>query len=216
MDFDMKNFSPIKIYLALIITFSLLTVQPAEGKIPQKTILAFGDSLTSGYGISLKKAFPAQLERKLAEEGYNVKVANAGVSGDTTSGGLLRLEWSLQEKPDFIIIELGANDMLRAIDPAITKKNLGKMLEMIKRKKIPMLLAGMKAAPNLGTLFTNNYPKMYATLAKKYNAVYYPFFLEGVAAEKGLIQDDGLHPTEEGVAVIVKNILPSVKELLKK
>ena len=129
-------------------------------------------------------------------------------------GGLTRLEWVLQRKPDFVVLELGANDMLRGTDPAVTRRNLQKMLEILARKKIPVLLAGMKATPNLGPSFEESYRKMYRELAQKYAAVYYPFFMEGVAAQPGLIQDDGLHPNAAGVAVIVERILPSVKKLL--
>lgn len=183
---------------------------------PSKTILVFGDSLTAGYGIALKDAFPAQLERKLKQAGYPVSVINAGVSGDTTSGGLTRLAWTLKKNPDYVILELGANDMLRAIDPKITQGNLQKMLEILKGKKIPVLLAGMKATPNLGQEFVTSYEKMYRQLARKYGAVYYPFFLEGVATHKDLLQDDGLHPNIAGNAVIAQKILPSVEKMLGK
>ncbi len=143
-------------------------------------------------------------------------LSTPSVSGDTTSGGLTRLEWTLEQKPDYIIIELGANDMLRAIDPALTRGNLGKMLEILQQHKIPVLLAGMKAAPNLGQKYVTAFDSIYPALAKKYNTVYYPFFLEGVALHRELIQDDGLHPNPAGVAVIVDKILPDVKKLLEK
>ena len=181
----------------------------------EKKLLVFGDSLTAGYGIPYDQAFPAQLEKKLQAAGYAITVINAGVSGDTTSGGLTRLEWTLEQKPDFVILELGANDVLRAIDPALTRGNLQKMLDILQSRKIPVLLAGMKATPNLGQKFVAAYDEMYPTLAKKYHAVYYPFFLEGAFQHPELIQEDGLHPNTDGIAVIVKNILPSVKRLLK-
>ncbi len=188
---------------------------PADAGAEQKKILVFGDSLVAGYGIPLEKAFPAQLEKKLQALGYAVAVINAGVSGDTTSGGLTRLEWTLAQKPDFVILELGANDMLRAVDPAVTRENLRKMLDILKAKKIPVLLAGMKATPNLGDEFVKSYAAMYKALAKQYHAVYYPFFMEGVTTHADLVQEDGLHPTAEGVVVVVDNMLPAVKKLLK-
>lgn len=180
-----------------------------------KKILAFGDSLTAGYGMALEDAFPAQLERALKAEGINATVVNAGVSGDTTAGGVTRLAWTLdQSKPDAVILELGANDMLRAVDPAETKANLKRMLAVLKARKIPVLLAGMKAMTNLGPGFVIAYGGMYKALAKEYDAVYYPFFLEGVALKQELLLEDGMHPSPAGVAVIVKGILPDVKELL--
>ncbi|MBI3440537.1 MAG: arylesterase [Proteobacteria bacterium] len=202
--------------LAVIITLSLLLVNATQARAVQKTILAFGDSLTAGYGIPRERAFPAQLEQELQKQSYSITVINAGVSGDTTSGGLTRLEWALAQHPNFVILELGANDMLRGIDPAITRANLRKMLKILQKQKIPVLLAGMKATPNLGPAFLTSYQKMYQTLAKEYDAVYYPFFLEGTALQTNLIQDDGLHPNAAGVAVIVQHILPSVKKLLEK
>ena len=197
-----------------IIVFSSLAVNGAAAA--QKTILAFGDSLTAGYGISWADSFPAQLEKKLLAKGHAVKVINAGVSGDTTSGGLTRLEWTLAQKPDFAIVELGANDMLRAIDPAVTRRHLEEMLKIFQKNKIPVLLAGMKAMPNLGMAFVNKYEQIYPELAEKYGALYYPFFLEGVVAEKGLLLEDGLHPSPAGVAVIVDKIFPFVEELLER
>lgn len=196
-------------------TLFAVTVNSLYAAAGAKKILVFGDSLVAGYGISYAKAFPAQLEKALRAKGRDVTVINAGVSGDTTSGGLTRLEWTLEQKPDYVILELGANDMLRAVDPAVTKENLTKMLEIIKERNIPVLLAGMKAMPNLGAQFTSAYGQMYEDLAKKYNAAYYPFFMEGVALHPEFLQDDGLHPNEAGVAVIVKGILPVVEKMLK-
>lgn len=180
-----------------------------------KKILVFGDSLVAGYGIPLEQAFPAQLEARLKKEGENVTVINAGVSGDTTSGGLTRLEWTLAQNPDYVILELGANDMLRGTDPEVTRDNLRKMLEILKQKKIPVLLAGMKALPNYGIPYMLKFNGLYKPLAKKYDAVYYPFFLEDVATKQNLQLEDGMHPNPAGVAVIVENILPKVKDLLE-
>lgn len=198
-----------------IIAFSAASVNTAMSE-TQKTILAFGDSLTAGYGISSDFSFPVQLEKKLREGGHEVRVINAGVSGDTTSGGLTRLEWTLQQQnPDFVILELGANDMLRGIAPTVTRENLQKMLEILKARNIPVLLTGMRALPSMGSIFGDSYQKMYKALSKKYDTAYYPFFLEGVALEPGYVLDDGLHPNARGVAVIVDNIFPTVEKLLK-
>ena len=180
----------------------------------EKKLLVFGDSLTAGLGVPYDKAFPAQLEKKLKAGGYAVKVINAGISGDTTSGGLSRLDWTLQQNPDFVILELGANDMLRAVDPALARDNLQKMLEMLQKRKIPVLLAGMKATTNLGQKYVTAFNGIYPSLAKKYPVVYYPFFLEGVALHRELLQDDGLHPNAQGAAAIADKMLPSVKKLL--
>lgn len=201
--------------LTLIIAYSLLCANAAEAT--QKTILAFGDSLTAGYNLPLEKAFPAQLEVALQKQGYDVKVINAGVSGDTTSGGLTRLEWTLEkENPEFVILELGANDMLRGTDPLVTQGNLEEMLIILKKKKIQVLLTGMKVTSNLDMKFRSGYQIIYPALAKKYETIYYPFFMEGVALRPGMTQSDGMHPTASGVAALVKNILPSVKELLER
>lgn len=195
--------------------FFCLTVNSLHAAAAEKKLLVFGDSLTAGLGVPYDKAFPAQLEQKLRAEGYAITVINAGVSGDTTSGGLSRLDWTLQQKPDFVILELGANDMLRAIDPTLTRSNLKKMLGILQQKKIPVLFAGMKATTNLGQKYVTAFDDIYPSLAKEYHVVYYPFFLEGVALHRNLLQDDGLHPNEAGVAVIVNTILPSVKKLLE-
>jgi acyl-CoA thioesterase-1 len=217
---DMKHAPQKMLILLTIMAFFCLSVNSLyaagqEKKIAEKKLLVFGDSLTAGLGVPYDKAFPAQLEKKLRAEGYAVTVINTGVSGDTTSGGLSRLDWTLlQQKPDFVILELGANDMLRAIDPALTRGNLQKMLELLQQKKIPVLLAGMKAMLNLGEKYVTDFDGIYPALAKKYNAVYYPFFLEGVALHPELIQEDGMHPNPAGVAVIVDKILPDVKKLL--
>lgn len=206
---------PRLIFLVLaIIAFSATSVNMAMSE-TQKTILAFGDSLIAGYGISSEYSFPAQLEKRLRAAGHEVKVINAGVSGDTTSGGLTRLEWTLEQKPDFVILELGANDMLRGIDPRITRENLQKMLDILKARNIPVLLTGMRSLPNMGSLFGDSYQKMYKELSKKYGTAYYPFFLEGVALEPGYVLEDGLHPNARGIAVVVDNILPTVEKLLK-
>ena len=181
---------------------------------PAKSILVFGDSLTAGYGLAANESFPAQLEARLKSEGLNVRVINGGVSGETTAGGLRRLNYSLKSKPDYIILELGANDMLRAVDPVSTRENLRHMLDILKTYDRPVLLAGMRAFPNLGPEYAMAYLKMYKDLADAYHTAYYPFFLDGVAGQTQLNQGDGIHPTAEGVGVIVEKILPAVADLL--
>lgn len=193
-----------------------LGVSGAGAAVAETKLLVFGDSLVAGYRLPLDQAFPAQLERKLKADGHDVKVINAGVSGDTTSGGLSRLEWTLKDKPDIAILELGANDMLRATDPAVTRENLDKMLDIFKKNDIPVLLAGMKPFRNLGTDFADSYNRMFKDLSVKYDVVYYPFFLDGVAFDAKLNLDDGMHPNEKGVAAIVNNIYDEVLELLEK
>lgn len=178
------------------------------------TIVAFGDSLTAGYGVNTSESFPAQLQMALQAKGHKVTVTNAGVSGDTTSGGLERLDWSLDPKPDAVIMELGANDALRGIDPKVPQENLDKMLADLKAKGIPVLLTGMKALNNWGDDYAKKFNAIFPDLAKKYDVPLYPFFLEGVALDPSFTQPDGLHPTGKGVAEIVKRILPDVEALV--
>ena len=177
-------------------------------------IVAFGDSLTAGYGLTAQDAFPARLERALQAKGVKVEVENAGVSGDTSSGGLSRLDWSIPDGTDGVILELGANDMLRGIDPDVTKKSLDAILAKLKERNIPVLLCGMRAAPNMGDHFVDAYDRLYEELAKKYDAVFYPFFLDGIAAQAKFAQRDGVHPNAAGVDQIVANILPKAEELI--
>lgn len=182
----------------------------------QKTLMVFGDSLVAGYGLPVDQSFPAQLEKKLRENDCDVKVINAGVSGETTAGALSRLEWSLQDNPDYIILITGANDMLRAIDPKSTRENLRRILDILEQKKIPVLLAGMRSFRNLGEIFGGQYEGMYKELAEKYDTAFYPFFLDGVAMDAALNQQDGLHPNEKGVALIVDKMMDDVEDLLEK
>ncbi|MBY6264727.1 arylesterase [Azospirillum sp. 412522] len=177
-------------------------------------LLALGDSLTAGYGLPEPQGFTRQLEKALAAKGYSVTVVNAGVSGDTTAGGRARLDWALADKPDAAIVELGANDMLRGLDPGQARANLDAILKTLKERRIPTLLAGMFASPSLGKPYTDQFNAIYPDLAKTYDVPLYPFFLDGVALQQALIQPDGLHPNAQGVAVIVERILPSVTALL--
>jgi acyl-CoA thioesterase-1 len=177
-------------------------------------IVAFGDSLTAGYGLAANEAFPAQLQRALGARGVAATVVNAGVSGDTTTGGLSRLDWSAPDGTDAVILELGANDALRGIDPAVTRKTLDAILRRFRERKIPVLLCGMLAPPNLGEEYGRAFNAIYPDLAAQSGAILYPFFLTGVAADPRLNQRDGMHPTAAGVAVIVDRILPQVEELI--
>lgn len=177
-------------------------------------ILAFGDSLTAGLNIPPDKAFPAQLQAALREKGYRVRVLNSGVSGDTAAEGLARLDWSLDEKVDGAIVELGANDGLRGLDPKATEKSLAEILKTLKDKHIELLLAGMEAPRNWGQAYDDAFRAMYPRLANEYGAILYPFFLKDVAAVQSLNLADGLHPTPEGVAIIVRDILPDVEKLI--
>lgn len=178
------------------------------------TIVAFGDSLTAGLGLPANQAFPAQLQRALEARGIGAIVTNAGVSGDTATGGLARLDWSIPDGTDAVILELGANDALRGIDPAITRKALDTMLRRLQERKIPVLLCGMLAPPNLGAEYGRTFNAIYPDLAAATGAILYPFFLTGVAADPKFNQHDGLHPTADGVAVIVAHIMPQVEELI--
>jgi acyl-CoA thioesterase-1 len=179
-------------------------------------IVAFGDSLTAGLGLAEKDSFPAQLERALKARGQQVKVVNAGVSGDTAAAGLARLDWAMPDDASAVIIELGANDALQGLDPAATKATLEKIITELKARGLPILLAGMEAPRNLGQDYVDQFRALYADLATRYDLILYPFFLDGVALDDNYTLGDGLHPNAEGVARIVDGILPKVEELLAK
>ena len=202
---------------AAIVTFSAANA-PAQAEAMQEkqeiVILSFGDSLMAGYQIPIDKAFPAQLEAALREKGYSVRVVNSGVSGDTAAEGLARLDWSLNEKVDGAIVEFGANDALRGIEPKVTEPSLDEILKTLKDKRIELLVAGMEAPRNWGKDYDDAFRAMYPRLAAKYGALLYPFFLKDVATVRSLNLTDGLHPTPEGVAVVVRNILPEVEKLI--
>lgn len=186
----------------------------SAGKAPLQ-VVAFGDSLSAGYGVGPGQSFPEQLQKALRDKGYDVEVANAGVSGDTTAGGLARLEWSVPQSADLIIVELGANDALRGVSPDITRTNLDAILQKLQDRGQATLLAGMIAPPNMGVDYARNFNAIYADLAKEYGVPLYPFFLDGVAAEPNLNQDDAMHPNAEGIAIIVAKMLPMVTEALE-
>lgn len=177
-------------------------------------LVALGDSLTAGYNLPASAAFPAVLEKALREKGIAVEIANAGVSGDTTQGGLERLDWSVPDGTDGVILELGANDSLRGIDPALAEKALDTILSRLKARGIPVLIAGMYAPRNLGPDYVGRFDAIYPRLAAKYGMILYPFFLDGIAGDRVLNQPDLLHPTAEGVRVIVARILPTVERFL--
>ena len=189
-------------------------VAPARGAEAPVQIVAFGDSLTAGYGLPAAAAFPAKLEKALNAKGEGVAVSNAGVSGDTAAGGLARLDWSVPEGTEAVILELGANDMLRGLDPQATRKILQEIVSRLQARHIEVLLCGMLAAPNLGADYAQAFNSIYPDLAASDHLLLYPFFLASVLNDPRLIQRDGLHPTAAGVDVIVAGILPQVEELV--
>jgi len=202
-----------RVLVACLAAVSLVFSGLAAAAQPYR-IVGFGDSLMAGFGLDPGKGFTEKLEAALKAKGIDAEVANAGVSGDTTSGGLSRLDWSIPDGTRLVILELGANDMLRGIGPAVTEKNLDAMLARLKARKIPVLLAGMKAAPNLGTDYQAAFNAIYPKLAAKYGVPLYPFFLDGVAGQAGYQLDDHLHPNAKGVDRMVERILPMVEKLV--
>jgi acyl-CoA thioesterase-1 len=199
---------------AAVCLLALVLTPGAAWAAPLK-ILAFGDSLTAGYGLAEAEGFPEQLEAALRGAGVEAEVLNGGVSGDTTAGGLARLDWALADKPDLVILELGSNDALRGLDPAATESNLDAMLERLAAAKVPVLLAGMLAPRNLGADYAEAFDAIYPRLAEKHDVPLYPFFLDGVATDTALNQADGIHPNDEGVAVIVERLLPHLLPLVE-
>jgi acyl-CoA thioesterase I len=177
-------------------------------------IAVLGDSLTAAYGLDVADGFPARLEQALRQQGYDCAVVDAGVSGDTTAGGLGRLDWMLADRPSHVIVELGGNDGLRGLPPEQMAQNLDQIITRLKDEGIPVLLTGMLAPPNLGRDYGDAFKAVFPELAEKHDVPLYPFFLEGVAADALLNQGDGIHPTAEGVAIIVENILPTVTDWL--
>jgi len=203
---------PTLVALALALA-STASVAMAENARPLR-IVALGDSLVAGLGLRAAEAFPVRLQQALAAKGYAVEIVDAGVSGDTASDGLARLDWSVPAGTNAVILELGANDAMRGTDPAITRKALDAILRRLQERRIPVLLCGMLAPRNLGTAYTQEFDGIFSTLADVYNVPFYPFFLDGVATNLSLNQGDGAHPSAAGVSVIVKRILPKVEELI--
>jgi acyl-CoA thioesterase-1 len=200
-------------YFALLLGF-LLAASPLKAQTIH--ILAFGDSLTAGLGLEPAQAFPARLEAALKARGHDIVIANAGVSGDTSTAGAERLDWSLVPEIDGVIVELGANDALRGIDPEATEKALDGILGALQQRKLPVLFVGMLAPRNLGPDYGKKFDAIFPRLARKYGVLFYPFFLDGVAAEPALNQPDGLHPNSKGVDMIVSRILPVTEDLLRR
>ncbi len=197
-----------------LLAFQGATAWAAPGR---PLIWAYGDSLTAGYGLPPDRGFTAQLQAALRKQGVAAAVRNGGVAGDTAAQGWARLRWGLRglgARPDLVIVELGANDMLRGLPVAQARANLDQILTELDRRRIPVLLAGMRAAPNLGPAYVRTFESMYPALAKAHRVPLYPFFLDGVAGNRALVQRDGLHPNARGVGVIVRRILPAVRRAL--
>lgn len=196
-----------------------VTGQPGRSRavprVERPKIVAFGDSLTAGFGVSVEDAYPAQLQRKLDQAGYRYEVINAGVSGDTTAGGVRRIDWILKSRPHIVIVELGANDGLRGLDLKETGSNLEQILQQLRTAGVTVVLAGMKLPPNYGADYAGRFTTLYRDLAKKYRAAYLPFFLEGVAAQPALNQADGIHPTREGYRLVVDHLMRTLEPLLE-
>ena len=207
MSFKRQIAAGLILFLALCGAISSARAEPFK-------IVGFGDSLMAGFGLGPGEGFTDKLQAALRAKGHDVTVANAGVSGDTTSGGLARFDWSVPDGTQLVILELGANDMLRGVSPDITRKNLDEMLGKLKKRKIAVLLAGMRAAPNLGADYQNAFDAIFPNLAKTYDVPLYPFFLDGVAGQPGLRLEDGLHPNAKGVDQMVERILPTVEKAI--
>ncbi len=198
----------------LVATLALLAAAlalPAAASAEPLRIVGFGDSLMAGYGLSPGESFPEKLQEALRAKGHDVVIDNAGVSGDTTSGGVSRLDWSVPDGTDLVILELGANDMLRGIAPEITERNLTTMIERLLSRNIRVLLAGMRASPSLGADFQGKFDAIYPGLAAKFGINLYPFFLDGVAAQRDALLDDGMHPNASGVDTMVERFLPTME-----
>lgn len=196
---------------------ALVAALPAASQTPSPAprLLVLGDSLSAGYNIQAREAFPQRLEAALRTQGVAIQVINAGVSGDTSAGGLTRVDWALgQRPPEFAIVALGANDGLRGLDPEAMERNIDRILARMKEKGVKTLLAGMLAPPNMGSDYRDKFAAVFPRLAAKHGVPLYPFFLEGVAANPALNLSDGIHPNAQGVDVMVANILPAVRKLL--
>lgn len=198
----------------LLLLVTLLVAQPITAAESQRIVM-LGDSITAGYGLPAGKELPAQLQTALAERGIAVVVENAGVSGDTTAGGLSRFDWAIQGEPDMIIVALGANDGLRGIDPADTRRNLAAIVDRARSRNAKVLLAGMLAPPNMGADYGTQFNAIYPELSAEKDVMLYPFLLEGVAADPELNQDDGIHPNAEGAKTIAARLANSVAPILK-
>jgi len=190
-----------------------IATTPSRGK--AGIIVAMGDSLTEGLGVNMDDAYPAQLERKLHADGYDFTVINAGFSGETSSGALTRVNFVLKLKPDIVILGTGGNDSLRGVDPALTQKNITQLVRTFKANHVIVVLAGMQTVQNMGTDYTQKFQAIYPAVAKAEGVILIPFFLEGVAGNPKLMQDDFIHPKPEGYAIVVKTIYPYVLQAIK-
>lgn len=200
--------------LLVAILLCAAALPKSEAKEQETVIVALGDSLTAGLGLPQSESFPAKLEATLKAQGRNVTVVNAGVSGDTVSAALDRLAWALPPNTSAVIVELGGNDALQGLPPAEIEASLAKIIERVKAKGLPVLIAGMESPRNMGKDYVDQFHAIYPDLAERYGALLYPFFLDGVALDPGLMQEDGIHPNAKGVDRIVQGILPKVDELL--
>ena len=199
---------------ALCLTFGVITAPVQAGAAEEIKLVGFGDSLMAAYNLQASEGFPARLEAALRERGHNVTITDAGVSGDTTSGGLARLDWSIPDGTDAVILELGANDALRGLPPGKTRENLEAMIERLKERGIAVLLAGMLAPPNMGGDYETTFNSIYPDLAARYEVTLYPFFLDGVTGNPDLVLSDGMHPNPNGINKMVENILPVTEQFL--
>lgn len=200
---------------AAAVAVTLITLASQAGLAAPLKILALGDSLTAGYNLPADASFPAQLEKALREKGLQASVINAGVSGDTTAGGLARLDWSLADKPSHALVALGANDMLRGLSPEQARANLDKIIARLKQEGVKVMLVGMLAAPNLGADYGRRFNAIFPDLAKKHDVPLYPFFLEDVANDSRLNLGDGIHPNRAGVATMVRKMMPQILRFLE-
>lgn len=217
------NFSYAILLIAMLALFGCDRDKPKMSDMPKraeeqtmKTIVAVGDSLTAGLGLAEEESYPAQLEKKLQADGYSYRVINAGVSAETSSGTLARLDWVLFMNPDIVILETGANDGLRGIDPALVESNIREALEILRGKDVVVILAGMKMVQNLGPAYVAGFNRVYPKLAEEFKPVFVPFILEGVAMQRALNQSDTIHPNGQGYKKIVDNIYPYVLEAIKR
>jgi acyl-CoA thioesterase I len=200
--------------MALTAAGSALAGSSDGNQVKPIKMVVLGDSLSAGLGLSASDSFPSRLQKALKDKGINVDMSNAGVSGDTSSGGLERLDWSVPQGTQAVIVELGANDALRGLDPAVTRAALSDILTRLKARNIAVMLCGMMAPPNYGRDYAERFNTIYPDLAKSFGVPLYPFFLDGVAADAKLNQADGIHPTPQGVDIIVRNMMPTVEAFL--
>jgi acyl-CoA thioesterase-1 len=203
-----------RLFSALLVAFAAVVWLGGAAAADSYRIVAFGDSLMAGYRLAPGESFPERLEAALKARGHDVVIVNAAVSGDTTSDGLSRLDWSVPDGTNLVMLELGANDMLRGMSPQIAEKNLDAMVARLKERGIDVVLMGMRAAPNLGPDYEREFNGIYEDLAGRYGLVLYPFFLDGVAANTSLLLDDGMHPNPQGIDRMVEGVLPLIEQKL--